>query len=549
VVQPLTSQQRGWVDETLDRLSMEQCIGQMLNVSHSEEGTAYWLELFEQVPVGCMSARTASAEAYRVLLAELQAQVPIPFLVLANMEHGAAEWPGYGTAYPWPMAAGAADDEALVQTMAQAIAVEARYIGVNWVLNPVIDLNYNPDNPITNIRSMGDDPDRVSRLATAWIPALQAHGVAATAKHFPGDGMDDRDQHLVSTANSLPFEQWLETYGRVWRAAIDAGVMTVMPGHISLPDYQGYANDPAAAPPATVSRKLLIDLLRQELGFEGLIVSDSTSMVGLTSRVKPGERAVAAIAAGIDVYLNADLERDFGCLVQAVQDGRLSEEQIRASARRVLALKAQLDLHEAPLGPAPTGEQQAEFARAAQQMADESIVVLRTDGRSPVRLDAGASVLTVTVGQLSPMRRQPDLDAFDEALRERGFQVEHLLNPNTRELSAAAQAHDAVFVHVYVTPFTTMGTVRVTGGGFGSWGWRSLFNEHPCVLYTAFGSPYVAYELPHVPNLIATFSDAPVSQRAAVKVWLGELEARGTLPVRLPQVTIRSLPARPLPIG
>jgi len=544
MIQSLTSQQRGWVDKTLDSLSVEQCIGQMLNVSRPEEGAAYWLDLFEQVPVGCMSARTASAEAYRALLAEIQTRVPIPFLVLANMEHGAAEWPGYGTAYPWPMAAGAADDEALVATMGQAIAVEARHIGVNWVLNPVVDLNYNPDNPITNIRSMGDDPDRVSRLATAWIQALQAYGVAATAKHFPGDGVDDRDQHLVSTVNTLPFQKWMRTYGRVWRAAIDAGVMTVMPGHISLPDYQGYADCPEAAPPATISRKLLIDLLRQELGFDGLIVSDSTSMVGLTSRVKPEERAVSAVAAGIDVYLNADPERDFRFLVQAVRDGQLPEEQIRMSARRVLELKAQLNLHEAPLGPAPTSEQQAGFERAAQDMADKSIVVLRTDGRPPVRLAAGASVLTVTIGQLSPMRGQPDLDVFDEALRARGFQVEHLLNPNTRELLAAAQAHDAVFVHVYVMPFTTMGTVRVSGGGFGSWGWRSLFNEHPCVMYTAFGSPYVAYELPHVPNLIATFGDTPVSQRAAVKVWLGEMDARGTLPVRMPRVAIR-----PLPIG
>jgi beta-N-acetylhexosaminidase len=544
MIQALTRSQQEWVDETLEGLSVEGCIGQMLNVSRSEEGAAYWLELFGRVPVGCMSARTGSAGTYRALLAEAQAQLPIPFLVLANMEHGAAEWPGYGTAFPWPMAASAANDEALVATMGRAIAVEARHIGVNWVLNPVVDLNYNFDNPITNIRSMGDDPDRVSRLATAWIQALQAHGVAATAKHFPGDGMDDRDQHLVSTVNSLPFEAWLKTYGRVWKAAIDAGVMTIMPGHISLPDYQGYADDPETAPPATISRKLLVDLLRGELGFDGLIVSDSTTMIGLTSRTKPEERAVAAVAAGNDVYLNADPDRDFGYLVQAVRDGRLPEDQIRASARRVLELKARLNLIEAPLGPAPTSQEQAEFERAAQGMADKSIVVLRSDGRPPVRLAAGARVLTVTIGEFNPRMRQPDLEVFDEALRERGFQVEHLLNPDTRELLAAAGAHDAVFVHIDVKPFTTMGTVRVPGGGFGRWGWRSLFNEHPCVLYTAFGSPYVAYELPHVPNLIATFGDAPASQRAVVKVWLGEMEAQGTLPVRMPQVTIRPLAER-----
>ncbi|MEZ4836711.1 MAG: glycoside hydrolase family 3 N-terminal domain-containing protein [Caldilineaceae bacterium] len=145
------------------------------------------------------------------------------------------------------MGIGAADDETLAATVGQAIAVEARYIGINWLFNPVIDLNYNPDNPITNIRALGDDPVRVSRLATAWLRAMQAHGVAATAKHFPGDGIDDRDQHLLTSVNSLPFDQWLETFGVVWKAVIEAGVMCVMPGHISLPDYQGYRDNPEAA--------------------------------------------------------------------------------------------------------------------------------------------------------------------------------------------------------------------------------------------------------------------------------------------------------------
>ena len=128
--------------------------------------------------------------------------------------------------------------------MGQATAMEARQIGINWVLTPTVDLNYNFNNPVTNIRALGDKPDLVGRLAAVLIQALQQHGVAATAKHFPGDGIDDRDQHLVTTINTLPFEQWLATYGRVWRRVIEAGVMTIMPGHISLPDYQGYRRRP-----------------------------------------------------------------------------------------------------------------------------------------------------------------------------------------------------------------------------------------------------------------------------------------------------------------
>jgi hypothetical protein len=173
-------------------------------------------------------------------------------------------------------------------------------------------------------------------------------------------------------------------------------------------------------------------------------------------------------------------------------------------------------------------------------MADKSITVLRGDGGRPLELTAGAKVLTVTYGQLYPMIGLTDLETFDHEWRERGFQVEHLLNPTSDELRRMAQEHDVVFINLYFTPMMSLGTVRMTES-FRTWGWRSLFVEHPAVAYTAFGSPYVAYELPHVPNLIATYGGSDVSQRAAVKVWLGEIEARGTLPVRMPQVKIRPL--------
>lgn len=536
---PLTAQQQQWVDRTLNSLSLEHAIAQLFNVSRPLEEPAAWLKLLEQLPVGCMSARTRSAVVYQQIVTEVQKNSPIPLLVVANMEHGAAEWPDYGTDFPMLMAAGAADDEQLIALLGQATAVEARQIGVNWVLTPDIDLNYNFNNPVTNIRAFGDKPELVGRLSTVLIQALQHHGVAATAKHFPGDGIDDRDQHLVTTINTLPFEQWLATYGRVWRRVIEAGVMTIMPGHISLPDYQGYADAPEAAPPATHCDKLLIKLLRQELGYTGLIVSDSTSMVGLTSRATPAERIVASLAAGIDLYLGADPERDLAHVLRALREGQLTEEGIYQSARRVLTLKAQLNLIESPLGPAPTADQQTAFAQAAQAMADKSITVVRGADQQPVHLAPGARVLTVTIAKLNPFFGQKDLEVFDDELRNRGFQVEHLLNPKTAELQELAQSCAAVFVNVYVTPLTTMGTARVTLDSFGTWGWRALFTEHPQVFYTSFGSPYLLYELPHIPNLIATYGGADVSQRAAVKVWLGEMEAQGVLPVTLPQVRVK----------
>ncbi|MCB0184835.1 MAG: hypothetical protein KDE31_11250, partial [Caldilineaceae bacterium] len=539
--QPLTPQQIQWVDTTLRALTVEQAVAQLLNVSQPMD-SAQWLAFLEKVPVGAMSARVPTADAYRTLLTELQQASAVPLLVIANMEHGAAEWQGYGTNFPSLMAAGAANDPGLIAALGKATAVEARHIGVNWCLTPDIDLNYNFDNPVTNIRALGDQPARVAALAAPLIQALQANGVAATAKHFPGDGMDSRDQHLVTTVNNLPFAQWLQSYGLVWKRAIDAGVWTIMPGHISLPDYQGFADDPEAAPPATIARELLETLLRQELGFTGLIVSDATGMIGFTSRVAPAERAVAAINAGIDLYLGANPAVDYPALLAAVKDGRLAEERVQEAARRVLSLKARLQLTEQFFGPAPTAVEQASFAQAAQSMADKSVTLVRNDGRHPLDLPTGAKILTVTIMPTNTMIPHDDLTVFDEELRNRGFQVEHLLNPRSDELRAKAQEHDAVFVNVYVAPMMNLGTVRVTFSTFGTWGWRALFMEHPQVMYTSFGNPYLSFELPHAPLLAVTYGGDALAQRAAVKVWLGEIAPQGTLPVQLPTVKIQPLP-------
>lgn len=537
---PLSPQQAQWVDKTLGRLSLEQAAGQLLCISQFNDSRDYWFRLMEKVPFGAARARAESAEGYRNFLAELQQQVAIPLLVPANMEHGAAELKGYGTDFPWPMGMGAANDEGLMAIMGQAIATEARYIGVNWLFNPVVDLNYNFDNPITNIRALGDDPQQVIRLATVWLQAMQAHGVAATAKHFPGDGVDDRDQHLLTSVNSLPFDQWQETFGRVWCAVIDAGVLCIMPGHISLPDYQGYRQRPEEAPPATLSRRLLIELLRQELGFAGLIVSDNASMIGLACHADAEDLIVEAIAAGIDIYLNADPEHDFDRLLAGVQDGRITEAQIYASARRVLEMKARLHLFVDPFGPAPSPEEQATFQAAAQAMADKSMTVLRNSGQLALSLTPGAKVLTVTYGHLMPHMGLTDLEVFDQELRNRGLHVDHLLNPSSDELRQQAEAYAAVFINLFKLPMMPLGSARMTDT-FRSWGWRSLYRRHPQVAYTTFGSPYVLYELPPAPRLIATYGNSDCSQRAAVKVWLGEMEAQGTLPVRMPKVTIKPL--------
>jgi len=541
---PLTTEQQQWVDTTLEAMTLSQCVGQLLCPSSPRFTTDDWLDLMKKVPIGALTVRNATSAGLREQMQTLQEQSAVPLLVAANLEHGAVTLTD-GTEFPWMMGAGAANDAELMTIMAQATAAEGRYAGIHWTFSPVVDLNYNFNNPITNVRALSDQPERVIRLATAYVQGLQAEGrLAATAKHFPGDGLDDRDQHLATTVNNLPFAQWQETYGQVWRAVIEAGVMCIMPGHISLPDYQGFADRPEEAPPATLSPKLLIDLLRHELGFEGLLISDASGMIGLTTRISSEERVVQSIKSGLDVYLFSETLKDFERLIQAVEQGRLSEERVRGAARRVLALKARLNLHRDPFGPKPSEADKSSYQQAAQTMADKSITVLRGDGRLPLDLQPGSRVLTVTVGaisQFSRFRPQPELEAFDEELRQRGFQVAHLLNPGDDALLAKAAEADVVFLNLLMLPYMVMGSIHNLVGHLGYWRWRSLFIDHPQVYYTTFGNPYVLHEMPHLPNLVAAYGDSEVSQRAAVKVWLGEIEAQGDCPVRLPKITIQSL--------
>jgi hypothetical protein len=150
-------------------------------------------------------------------------------------------------------------------------------------------------------------------------------------------------------------------------------------------------------------------------------------------------------------------------------------------------------------------------------------------------------VLTVTIGQLNQFMGQTDLETFDQELRQRGYQVDHLLNPDSDELREKVAAYDLVFINLFTTPMMVLGTMRTVVGGFRTWGWRSIFVDHPHIVYTSFGNPYVLYEMPHLPNLVAAYGDSDVSQRAAIKVWLGEIEPQGNCPVKMPRVGVRPL--------
>jgi beta-N-acetylhexosaminidase len=537
----LTDAERQWVDRTLAALDVDGCLGQLLCPDDRRQGGDGWRDLISQVPIGSVFFSRRDPGEARAAIDAIQAASRIPVLVASDFEHGAGMMIAGETDFPWPMAVGAADDTELAFALGKATAREARAHGYHWTFGPVADLHYNFQCPVLGPRALGDDPARVSRLISAWIKGMQDGGMlAAGAKHFPGDGIDDRDQHLCTSVNSLDMPTWWRTYGSVWRACIDAGTLSIMTGHISLPHYQGCAAHPEQGLPATIDPRLQIDLLRGQLGFEGVIVSDAAPMLGLTTRTTEEERAVRFIAAGGDVWLFADARKDFARLRAAVADGRLQPERIRASARRVLEMKARLGLHR-QAGPVPLPpDRQAAHRSLAQEIADRSIVLQRSDAHTPLRLAPGARVLAVTLRDGTFADRPDlsgDLETVAEELERRGFTVTRLVNPSHRDLFKQAREHQAVFVNINLLPHQRIGNIRLCGEAVMPL-WRSFWTDHPCVIFTSFGNPWLLYQLPHLPNLWLAWGHPEASQRAAVRAWLGEIPLQGTLPVRMPRLAV-----------
>src|SRR5215475_9497173 len=530
MIEPLNDTQQRWVDTTFAALRTEDKVAQLLIPtlgSYDYRRGAVDAFLAERA-LGGVFVGIADRDQHREQIAKLQARCSVPMVVASDLEAGAGHFVRGGVPFPEPLAVAAANDAWLAYILGTAAAREGREAGIHWTFAPVVDVNVNPDNPIANTRSLGDDPGRVAHLAAAIARGMQEHGLAACAKHFPGDGVDDLDQHTVTSVNTLSREEWHHVSGFAFRQAIDAGMWSVMVGHIALPAWENAQNACGVYRPASISHKLVTGLLRGELGFQGLIVTDDINMAGVAGYAKRRERTVACVAAGCDMLLFPKLPDDFATLVDAVRSGVLPEARVDDAVRRILAFKARLQLHTGALfGPAVTAQEQQTFAEASRQIAAAAIVKVRDlHGTLPIQhLQPGAKVLTITLASDSQ-----DVPEVDSALRERGHHVDHVYNPDDLRLSDETFAYDAVFVNFVFKGIWGIQSVRSVGthnrifiGGF--------YSDHPCVVFTSFGSPYHLRMFNTLPNYLNVHSSCPDSQRAAVQVWFGEAEACGTSPV------------------
>ncbi len=290
-------------------------------------------------------ADEAGLDELRKIVKELVDKSDIPPLVTSDFENGCGSMIKGLTELPYMMGLGATNDEKLAYDYGKVTAIEARSIGANWTFSPVSDLNLNKRNPLINVRGLTDNADFGIKLLSEVVKGMQDGGIAACAKHFPGDGVDYRDQHLVTTSNTLSYEEWKQTSGKVFRALIDNGVYTVMAGHISLPSYQKERDGEfGMAPPATLSRELITDLLKGELGFEGVVVTDALGMKGFYTWCETREEAeIEAFRCGCDMLLWPS-PNYVENMKNAIERGYVSMERLDDAVGRILSLKEKLGL-------------------------------------------------------------------------------------------------------------------------------------------------------------------------------------------------------------
>ncbi|WP_284340824.1 glycoside hydrolase family 3 protein [Devosia nitrariae] len=487
-------------------------------------------------PGGVMRFFSADGMAEATLLDRLQDEADVPLLVSADLEGSRMSLP-FATTVPNPLALAAVDDVTLTREISRVMADEARAVGVNWSYTPVLDINAAFRSAIVATRGYGSDVDRIETHAMAQADAFQRAGVAACVKHWPGEGFDDRDQHLLTTVNSLSMEEWETRFGRLYRSAIAGGVMSVMSAHIALPAFVREGDPQAgieAFRPASVSRGLTTELLRGRLGFNGLIVSDASEMAGVTSFMATAEAKVEMLRAGCDMILfSQDMDRDLKAIKSALADGTLSEDRVDEALMRVLGLKAALGLHKDRREPAT--DRLARLRRPEAQAAASSgfqrapTLVKDVEGLFPISSERHRRVLLITGGIVSPIHGAPILLALPDLMRKRGFKVDVYesgtpVPTGDYDLVLYALGEETLLTRgrIFLDWLRLMGDFRLA--------MRRTWHEVPTAMIS-FGYPYYLYDAPRMPAYVNAYCTSDEMQEAVLDCMMGLRAFEGRSPV------------------
>jgi beta-N-acetylhexosaminidase len=543
-----------WADSIIAAMPVRDRVAQLIWPfvlgDYVPEGSAEWARIRRLVVdhhVGGFIVSVGSPIDIAAKMNALQELSPLPLLVSADLETGAgfrarggyflpnAIDLGGATSFPWQMALGAVRDTSLAYGMARVTALEARALGIHVAFGPVLDVNNNPANPVIGARSYSEDPALTARLGASFVRGLQENGMLATGKHFPGHGDTETNSHLaLSMVNAS--RSRLDSVELVpFREAVRAGVGAIMTFHGFLPALD------SSGVPATLSPLVMTDLLRKDMRFDGLLITDAMDMAGVIDRFGAVEAAKRAVAAGNDILLMpADVPGAIEAVVAGLSEGRYTEARLNESVRRILLLKDRMGLRRqrtVPLERVRSVVGDSSHVALAQTIADRAVVLARDSG-TLVPFPGGAAQSRVRAVTYA---RRPDLGAgtsFNAELRRLGVRLTTTyVNaddslPNLDAFLASIEPQDIVVVGSYVNISSTSATAGAPPAFEALM--RGIRAKTARVILVAFGSPYALLQAPETPSYLVSWSGFAASQRAAARALAGDIGITATLPISIP---------------
>lgn len=542
-----------WVNDTFSKMSEDDKIRQLFCLITYNDDEEYCKFIGKEVRPGGFMSRTMSAEECISATNKMQKYSDIPMLVAANFEAGGNGMIIGGTALGKPMAIAATKEVEQARRLGEICGVEGASVGANWSFAPIVDIDYNWRNPITNTRTFGSDPELVKEMGKAYITEVQKNSLAGCAKHFPGDGRDERDQHIAPSINDLSCEEWDRTYGMIYKECIDAGVKTVMIGHIMQPAYTRHfcpGIKDRDIMPATVNKYLVTDLLRGKLGFNGLIVTDSSTMAGIAAMMPREKMVPMTIAAGCDMFLFTKcLEEDLSYMQKGYRDGIITKERLDEAVLRILALKASLKLHEkkknGTLVPSIEDAKKVigndKFKSWSRECADKSITLVKEEeGVLPITpqrykkilfypIEANANEMTIfNIDDSENMK-------FCEALKKEGFEVD-IFKPSKgfegmmTPVAEITEKYDLIIYSAALQTRSNQTVVRIE--------WASpmganvpIYCHSVPTVFVSLENPYHLVDVPQVRTFINCYCGFDAVIEALVEKLTGRSEFKGESPV------------------
>ena len=561
-----------WVKDTIANMTIEEKIGQLfVNMGASRE-EEYLKSILDNYHIGAVRYNPAKASEVYDQNKILQENSKIPLLIAANTEAGGNGACTDGTLVGAQVKIGATNDPKYAYEMGRVSGVEAAAIGCNWSFAPVVDINRNWRNPIISTRCYSSDPDKVLEFSLEYMRGIMESGIMPAAKHFPGDGVDERDQHLSYAPNWYSVEEWDNTFGKVYGGLIDAGLPSLMAGHIALPEYVRHFNPDATLEeltmPATLSKYILTDLLRDKMNFNGVVVTDASHMVAMTSAMKRSEMLPTAIAAGSDLFLFFnDPDEDFKWMMEGYKNGIITDERLEEALTRILGLKAKIGLHKkakTEILP-PKEEAMAKIGMEenkvpALEIADKGITLVKNkENIFPITVEKHKRVLLVQpkgheggLGKLMALmggNQKSMPEVVKELLESEGFEVEIYESPMDKAMKLPPEEMMKAMMNVYAgkRPISTLTDnydliINIAKVGPGTdqrvqWPLSKGTPDIPFYVHevpTIFVSvecPFHLADVPQVKTYINAYDDKEFTMKALVDKMVGKSEFKGIDPV------------------